>query len=104
MAAHAPVLPQVACFDTAFHRTQPAAAQAFALPRRYAEEGVVRYGLHGLSYEYIASVLPGADPRAAAGHHRRHEGHRRRQDSVQPPEDEVGPSRRREARRLSRHA
>jgi acetate kinase len=63
----APELPQAACFDTAFHRTQPAAAQAFALPRRYAEEGVLRYGFHGLSYEYIASVLPGTDARAAAG-------------------------------------
>jgi acetate kinase len=67
VAEHAPGLPQVACFDTAFHRTQPAVAQAFALPRRYAEEGVARYGFHGLSYEYIASVLPGTDPRAAAG-------------------------------------
>lgn len=64
---HAPELPQVACFDTAFHRTQPAVAQTFALPRRYAEEGVLRYGFHGLSYEYIASVLPGIDARAAAG-------------------------------------
>jgi acetate kinase len=62
-----PELPQVACFDTSFHRTQPATAQAFALPRRYTEEGVVRYGFHGLSYEYIASVLPGIDARAAAG-------------------------------------
>jgi acetate kinase len=67
MGEHAPELPQVGCFDTAFHRTQPATAQTFALPRRYAEEGVVRYGLHGLSYEYIASVLPDTDPRAAAG-------------------------------------
>jgi acetate kinase len=63
----APDLPQVACFDTSFHRTQPALAQTFALPRRYTEEGVVRYGFHGLSYEYIASVLPGTDARAAAG-------------------------------------
>jgi acetate kinase len=63
----APELPQVACFDTAFHRTQPAVAQACALPRRYAEEGVIRYGFHGLSYEYIATVLPGVDGRAAAG-------------------------------------
>jgi acetate kinase len=62
-----PHLPQVACFDTSFHRTQPGVAQAFALPRRYAEEGVLRYGFHGLSYEYIASVLPGIDARAAAG-------------------------------------
>jgi acetate kinase len=63
----APTLPQVACFDTAFHRTQPAVAQAFALPRRYAAEGVRRYGFHGLSYEYIASVLPTIDRRAANG-------------------------------------
>ncbi len=62
-----PELPQVACFDTSFHRAQPAVAQAFALPRRYAEEGVLRSGFHGLSYEYIASVLPLTSPRAAAG-------------------------------------
>jgi acetate kinase len=67
VAQRVPALPQVACFDTAFHRTQPAAAQPFALPRRYAEEGVLRYGFHGLSYEYIATVLPGTDPQAAAG-------------------------------------
>jgi acetate kinase len=67
IAQRAPELPQVACFDTAFHRTQPAVAQAFALPRRYTEEGVLRYGFHGLSYEYIAGVLPGTDARAAAG-------------------------------------
>jgi acetate kinase len=67
VAEHAPKLPQVASFDTAFHRTQPAVAQAFALPRRYAEQGVLRYGFHGTSYEYIASVLPGTDARAAAG-------------------------------------
>jgi acetate kinase len=67
VAQHAPGLPQVACFDTSFHRTQPAVAQAFALPRQYAAEGVCRYGFHGLSYEYIASVLPGLDARAAAG-------------------------------------
>jgi acetate kinase len=64
---HAPHLPQVACFDTSFHRTQPPVAQAFALPRGYAEQGVRRYGFHGLSYEYIASALPGIDARAAAG-------------------------------------
>jgi acetate kinase len=63
----APELPQVACFDTSFHRTQPPVAQTFALPRRYAEEGVLRYGFHGLSYEYVASALPGIDARAAAG-------------------------------------
>ena len=57
----------MACFDTAFHSTQPAMARAFALPRRYAEEGVRRYGFHGLSYEYIASALPEIDARAAEG-------------------------------------
>ncbi len=67
VAKMAPELPQVACFDTAFHRTQSPVAEAFALPRRFAEEGVRRYGFHGLSYEYIASVLPAIDPRAAAG-------------------------------------
>jgi acetate kinase len=67
VAARAPELPQVACFDTSFHRTQPAVAQAFALPRRFAGEGVYRYGFHGLSYEYIASSLPTIDERAAAG-------------------------------------
>ena len=62
-----PQLPQVACFDTAFHRNQPEVAQAFALPPAITDRGVLRYGFHGLSYEYIASVLPGVDPRAAAG-------------------------------------
>jgi len=63
----APDLPQVACFDTAFHRAQPEVAQAFALPRSITDRGVRRYGFHGLSYEYIASVLPDHDPKAAAG-------------------------------------
>ena len=62
-----PELPQVACFDTAFHRVQPEVAQAFALPAAITDLGVRRYGFHGLSYEYIASVLPGIDPVAAAG-------------------------------------
>ncbi|MDY0014370.1 MAG: acetate/propionate family kinase [Rhodocyclaceae bacterium] len=53
-----PGIPQVACFDTAFHRSQPAVAQAFALPRALSAEGVKRYGFHGLSYEYIARQLP----------------------------------------------
>lgn len=53
-----PALPQIACFDTAFHHTQPEIATAFALPRRLTAEGIRRYGFHGLSYEYIASVLP----------------------------------------------
>jgi acetate kinase len=53
-----PSLPQIACFDTAFHGTQPHVAQAFALPRHLTEAGVRRYGFHGLSYEYIATQLP----------------------------------------------
>lgn len=57
-----PSLPQVACFDTAFHRTQPAVAQRFAIPRSFADEGVRHYGFHGLSYQYIASVLPAIEP------------------------------------------
>jgi acetate kinase len=57
-----PALPQAACFDTAFHRTQPEIAQRFALPRHFFDEGVLRYGFHGLSYEYIVSVLPTLDP------------------------------------------
>jgi acetate kinase len=63
----APDAPQVACFDTAFHRTQPEVAQRFGLPRRFADDGVRRYGFHGLSYEFIASELPRRDPAAAAG-------------------------------------
>jgi acetate kinase len=62
-----PDLPQVACFDTAFHRGQPEVAQAFALPPSITERGVRRYGFHGLSYEYIASVLPRIDAKAATG-------------------------------------
>ena len=62
-----PELPQVACFDTAFHRTAPEVAQAFALPYALYEEGVRRYGFHGLSYEYIASVLPRRAPEIAGG-------------------------------------
>jgi acetate kinase len=53
-----PSLQQIACFDTAFHHTQSEVATAFALPGRLAAEGIRRYGFHGLSYEYIASVLP----------------------------------------------
>jgi acetate kinase len=64
MSEAAPALPQYACFDTSFHRGQPALAQLFALPRRWTDEGIRRYGFHGISYEYIASVLP---PELAAG-------------------------------------
>ena len=62
-----PELPQVACFDTAFHRTAPEVEQAFALPYSFYEEGIRRYGFHGLSYEYIASVLPEHAPEIANG-------------------------------------
>ena len=67
LLANQPQLLQVACFDTAFHRRQPEVAQVFALPPEITERGVRRYGFHGLSYEYIASVLPQVDACAAAG-------------------------------------
>jgi acetate kinase len=67
MLERLPGVPEIACFDTAFHRTIPEVAQLFALPPRFAESGVRRYGFHGLSYEYVASVLPTLDARAAAG-------------------------------------
>ena len=67
IAAADPALPQVACFDTGFHRSIPPVSQAFALPIAMFEEGVRRYGFHGLSYEYIAGVLPRISPRLAAG-------------------------------------
>lgn len=63
----APEVPQVACFDTSFHCTIPAERQAYALPGWITAHGVRRYGFHGLSYEYIASVLPQYDRRAAEG-------------------------------------
>jgi acetate kinase len=69
-----PALPQVACFDTSFHLTQPAVATRFALPRSLTDTGVRRYGFHGLSYEYIAGVLPdivgqpAADGRVVVAH------------------------------------
>ncbi len=58
LRAALPGVPQVACFDTAFHVTQPQVATAFALPRRISAKGVRRYGFHGLSYEFIAGSLP----------------------------------------------
>ncbi|MEO8485893.1 MAG: acetate/propionate family kinase [Betaproteobacteria bacterium] len=67
IAARMPTLPQVACFDTAFHRGQPPIAQAFALPPEITDLGVRRYGFHGLSYEYVAGALRGVDAAAAAG-------------------------------------
>lgn len=62
-----PSLPQVACFDTSFHAGMPATARRYALPRRITDEGVVRYGFHGLSYEYIMSRLAEIAPAEAAG-------------------------------------
>jgi acetate kinase len=62
-----PQLPQVACFDTAFHSTIPPLAQHYGLPRALTEAGVHGYGFHGLSYEYIASELPNYDSKAASG-------------------------------------
>ena len=62
-----PGVPQVACFDTSFHRGQPAVADVVPLPRELCGDGVQRYGFHGLSYEYIASVLPQAAPEIANG-------------------------------------
>jgi acetate kinase len=62
-----PTLPQVACFDTAFHRTLPEVATLYGLPRHLIDAGARRYGYHGLSYEFIAGELPRVDPHAAAG-------------------------------------
>jgi acetate kinase len=62
-----PDLPQVACFDTSFHSTKPDLAQRFALPETFHDAGLRRYGFHGLSYEYIASVLADFDAKVAAG-------------------------------------
>lgn len=62
-----PELPQVACFDTAFHRELPRVAQLLPLPRRYEKRGVRRYGFHGLSYAYLLEELARLDPQAAQG-------------------------------------
>ena len=67
VAVAAPEMPQVACFDTAFHRSQPEIAQLYAIPKALTEEGVRRYGFHGLSYEFIASRLAAIAPNLAAG-------------------------------------
>jgi acetate kinase len=61
----APHIPQVACFDTAFHRAQTDIAQSFALPRRFSDAGIRRYGFHGLSYDYLVSRLQVLDPGVA---------------------------------------
>ena len=62
-----PDLPQVACFDTAFHRGHRAIADHYAIPERFYAEGVRRYGFHGLSYEYVAERLPDIAPDVAGG-------------------------------------
>ena len=67
LSALRPALPQVACFDTAFHRTMGAVARHVALPRALTDDGIERYGFHGLSYEYIASRLPDTVPGLASG-------------------------------------
>ena len=67
IAKEAPHIAQVACFDTAFHRTQPPLAQLFAIPRELSEAGVRRYGFHGLSYEYVSSRLRTVAPEVASG-------------------------------------
>jgi acetate kinase len=63
--AAAPHIPQVACFDTAFHQTQPHLAQAFALPRDLTDSGIKRYGFHGLSYEFVCARLRTVAPEFA---------------------------------------
>jgi acetate kinase len=67
LLANFPSLPQVACFDTAFHRGHDGVADQYAIPYQLYEEGVRRYGFHGLSYEYIAKTLPKVAPDIAAG-------------------------------------
>ncbi len=67
VAQRLPGVPQVACFDTSFHRGQPAVAQLVPLPVELRRGGLQRYGFHGLSYEYIASVLPDIAPTVAFG-------------------------------------
>src|SRR5215203_2187134 len=62
-----PAVPQVVCFDTAFHSRMPRVARLYALPRHLAQEGIIRYGFHGLSYEYVMEELRRLEPEAAAG-------------------------------------
>ena len=67
LMARRPELLQVACFDTAFHRSHSPLADHYAIPERFYQEGVRRYGFHGLSYEYIAGRLPELNPAIAKG-------------------------------------
>ena len=68
LARNHPELDQVACFDTAFHSTQPKQAKTYALPRALSDEGVCKYGFHGLSYEYVTKQLLATRPELASGH------------------------------------
>ena len=68
LARNHPELDQVACFDTAFHSTQPWRAKAYALPRELSDEGLCKYGFHGLSYEYVTQQLLATHPELAKGH------------------------------------
>jgi acetate kinase len=68
LARNHPELDQVACFDTAFHSTQPWRAKAYALPRELSDEGLCKYGFHGLSYEYVTEQLLATHPELAKGH------------------------------------
>jgi acetate kinase len=68
LAALHPQIPQVVCFDTAFHRTIPEVARTYAFPKRFRDAGLQRYGFHGLSYEFILEELAGlADPQESKG-------------------------------------
>jgi acetate kinase len=67
VTAFLPDIPQIACFDTSFHTTQDRLAQLFALPRALTDQGILRYGFHGLSYDYIAGMLPSYLGRRAEG-------------------------------------
>ena len=60
-----PTLPQVACFDTAFHRTMPRVARLLPIPRRYGAKGIERYGFHGLSYAYLMKEIGRISPAGA---------------------------------------
>jgi acetate kinase len=62
-----PKIPQVACFDTAFHRSMPRVARLLPIPRRYMRKGIERYGFHGLSYTYLMEELRRLDPAGAKG-------------------------------------
>jgi acetate kinase len=67
IAVTAPHIPQVACFDTAFHQAQPTLAQTYAIPRELTDSGIRRYGFHGLSYEFVSTRLREIAPNLAAG-------------------------------------